>query len=81
MKSMQEKYRERWCWILLVLSRSPRPRRFLELGFIQRFKSPAAFESTFLFLLRDGRVAKTGSEHRSPYCITEKGRKMLEGLL
>lgn len=80
MMDMQERYRDRWCLILRVLSRSPRPRRFLELDFVRKFESPAAFESTFLFLVRDGRVEKGGSEHRAPYRITERGQKMLEGL-
>jgi hypothetical protein len=78
--SMQEKYRERWCFVLRALSRSPRSRKFLLLEFDRRFESPAAFESTFLFLVTDGSVAKSGAEHRAPYCITERGRKMLEGL-
>jgi DNA-binding HxlR family transcriptional regulator len=77
---MQETYRDRWCCILRLLSRSPRPRRFIELDFVRRFESPAAFESTFQFLVRDGRIIKTGSEHRAPYSITERGRRMLEGL-
>jgi predicted transcriptional regulator len=77
---MQEKYRERWCSVLRILSRCPRSRRFLEVEFNRKFKSPAAFESTFLFLVREGGVVKSGAEHRAPYCITEKGRKMLEAL-
>jgi len=77
---MQETYRDRWSSILRVLSRSPRPRRFLELDFVRKFESPAAFEATFQFLVRDGRVVKSGPEHRAPYSITERGRKMLEGL-
>jgi len=77
---MQETYRDRWCSVLRVLSRSSRPRRFLELEFVRKFQSPAAFEATFQFLVRDGRVTKSGPEHRAPYSITERGRKMLEGL-
>jgi predicted transcriptional regulator len=80
MTDMQETYRDRWRCILRVLSLSPRPRRVLELNFVRKFESPAAFEATFRFLVRDGRVAKSGPEHRAPYSITERGRKLLEGL-
>jgi hypothetical protein len=78
--SLQEKYLERMRLVLRELSKSPLSRRTLESRFTRRFASPAAFESTFLFLVRDGRIAKSGPEHRAPYCITERGRKMLEGL-
>ena len=80
MTDMQETYRDRQCSILRLLSRCSRSRRFLELDFVKKFESPAAFETTFQFLVRDGRVIKGGSEHRAPYIITERGRKMLEGL-
>ena len=78
--SLQEKYLERMRLVLRELSKGALQRRTLELRFTRRFESPAAFESTFMFLIRDGRVAKNGPEHRAPYCITERGRKMLEGL-
>jgi hypothetical protein len=78
--SLQEKYLERMRLVLRELSKSPLSRRTLESRFTRRFESPAAFESTFLFLVRDGRIAKAGLEHRAPYCITERGRRMLEGL-
>ena len=78
--SLQEKYLERMRLVLRELSKGSLSRRSLESRFTRRFESPAAFESTFLFLVRDGRVAKSGPEHRAPYCITERGRRMLEGL-
>jgi hypothetical protein len=78
--SLQEKYLERMRLILRELSKGSLSRRTLESRFTHRFESPAAFESTFMFLVRDGRVAKNGTQHRAPYCITERGRKMLEGL-
>ena len=78
--SLQEKYLERMRLVLRELSKGSLSRRTLESRFTHRFESPAAFESTFLFLVRDGRVTKNGPEHRAPYCITESGRKMLEGL-
>ena len=78
--SLQEKYLERMRLVLRELSKGSLSRRSLESRFTRRFESSAAFESTFMFLIRDGRVAKNGPEHRAPYCITERGRKMLEGL-
>ena len=78
--SLQEKYLERMRLVLRELSKGSLSRRTLESRFTHRFESPAAFESTFMFLVRDGRVAKSGPEHRAPYCITERGRRMLEGL-
>ena len=78
--SLQEKYLERMRLVLRELSKGSLSRRTLESRFTHRFESPAAFESTFLFLVRDGRVTKSGLEHRAPYCITERGQKMLEGL-
>ena len=78
--SLQEKYLERMRLVLRELSKSPLSRRSLESRFTHRFESPAAFESTFLFLINNGRIEKSGSEHRAPYHITERGRRMLEGL-
>ena len=78
--SLQEKYLERMRLVLRELSKGSLSRRSLESRFTHRFESPAAFESTFLFLIQNGRIEKNGSEHRAPYRITERGRRMLEGL-
>ena len=78
--SLQEKYLERMRLVLRELSKGSLSRRTLESRFTHRFESPAAFESTFLFLINNGRIEKSGSEHRAPYRITESGRKMLEAL-
>lgn len=78
--SLQDKYHERMRFILHLLSRSPLSRRSLETRFTHKFESPAAFESTFQFLIRDGRVQKSGAAHRAPYCLTESGKKLLEAL-
>ena len=80
MASMQGLYRDRWRFILHVLSCAPQSRRELERAFNKKLGSTAVFESTFQFLLEDGRTMKTGTKHRAPYGITESGRKMLEGL-
>ena len=78
--SQQEKYLERMCLVLRELSRRPLSRVELQSRFLQRFDSPSAFEGTFLFLVRDGRVKKCGPEYRSPYTITERGHKLLGAL-
>jgi len=76
--SMQKKYLERMKFVLRELSRRPLSRIELQYRFLQKFGSPSAFENTFLFLFRDGRIRKGGSEYRSPYTITECGIKLLE---
>jgi hypothetical protein len=78
--SLQEKYLERMMLVLRQLSRRPLSRIELQARFLQRFDSPSAFEATFMFLVRNGRIQKCGSEYRSPYAITERGHKLLTGL-
>jgi hypothetical protein len=77
---MQERYLERIRLVLRELSRRALSRVELETRFLQKFGSPSAFESTFSFLVRDGRIRKGESEYRSPYIITERGTKLLEAL-
>jgi DNA-binding PadR family transcriptional regulator len=77
---MQEKYLDRMRLVLRELSRRPLSRIELQSRFFQKFDSPSAFEGTFLFLVRDGRIRKGGPEYRSPYTITERGQKLLEAL-
>ena len=77
---MQEKYLERIRLVLHEISRRPLSRVEMESRFLQKFGSPSAFESTFSFLVRDGRIQKGGSEYRSPYIITEGGTKLLEAV-
>lgn len=79
-KSLQEKYLDRMHLVLRELSRRPLSRIELQTRFMQKFDSPSAFEGTFLFLVRSGRVQKSGTEYRSPYKITERGQKLLEAL-
>jgi predicted transcriptional regulator len=52
----------------------------MQTHFLQKFDSPSAFEGTFQFLIRNGRIQKGGPEYRSPYTITERGQKLLEAL-
>lgn len=77
---MQEKYLDRMCLVLRELSRRPLCRIELQKRFLARFDSPSAFEATFMFLSRSGRIEKGGPEHRSPYIVTEQGLKLLEAL-
>ena len=77
---MQERYLERIRLVLHELSCRPLSRVELESRFLQEFGSPSAFEATFMFLVRDGRIKKGGSEYRSPYRITKRGHKLLTGL-
>lgn len=76
----QEKYLDRMCLVLRELSRRPLSRVELQSRFMQKFDSPSAFEGTFVFLVRDRRVQKSGPEYRSPYVITQRGQKLLEAL-
>ena len=66
--------------ILHELSREPLSRSLLNKRFIEKSGTSATFEGIFKFLTQNCYVEKSGSAHRAPYCITEKGRKLLEGL-
>jgi hypothetical protein len=79
-KSQQEGYLERMCLVLRELSLRPLSRNELQSRVLQKFDSPSAFEGTFMFLVRNGRIQKGGPEYRSPYAITENGNKLLEAL-
>ena len=78
--SLQEKYIERMMLVLRELNRRPLSRIELQTMFLQRFDSPSAFEATFMFLIRNGRIQKCRREYRSPYIITKRGHKLLTGL-
>lgn len=78
--SLQKEYLDRMRMVLVELSRRPLSRIELQSRFLQKFGSPSAFEGTFLFLVRDGRIQKGGCEYRSPYTITERGHKLLKAL-
>jgi DNA-binding PadR family transcriptional regulator len=68
------------CLVLRELSRRPLSRIEMQTRFLQKFDSPSAFEGTFQFLVRNGRIQKSGPEYRSPYTITERGQRLLEAL-
>ncbi len=79
-KRLEEKYLERIGLVLRELSRRPLSRRELQSKFLRKIDSPSAFEGTILFLVRDGRIQKSGPEFRSPYAITGRGKLLLEAL-
>jgi predicted transcriptional regulator len=64
--------------ILRKLNRMPTSRSNLERATYP--SSRARFDNMFEFLSKEGYITKTGDEHRAPYSITEKGKKMLEAL-
>jgi predicted transcriptional regulator len=66
--------------ILHELSKEPLSRTMLNKCFIQQSGTSATFEGIFQFLTKSGYIEKNGSAHRAPYCITLKGRRLLEGL-
>ena len=58
-------------------------RRTLSRSNLERAAYPssrARFDNMFQFLTVSGYIKKSGPERRAPYCITEKGKKMLEAL-
>jgi DNA-binding PadR family transcriptional regulator len=79
MKSLLERLRFASV-VLRELSRQPLSRTNIEKRATRRLGTHASFEGIFKFLVKSGFVQKSGSEHRAPYCITDKGRKLLEVL-
>ncbi len=79
-KRLEEKYLERMALVLRELSRRSLSRREMQSKFLQKVDSPSAFEGTILFLIRDGRIRKSGTEYRAPYVITDRGKLLLEAL-
>jgi len=66
--------------ILCELSRAPLSRTTLDKKVTSKIGTHASFEGMFRYLIHKGCIQKSGLKKRDPYCITEKGRKMLEGL-
>lgn len=79
MRNLQERLKYAMV-ILHELSREPLSRTMLNKRFIQESGTSATFEGIFKFLVKNGYIEKSGSAHRAPYCITEKGSRFLEGL-
>ena len=79
MKSLYERLRLAKT-VLKELSRQSLCRTELEKKTVRRFGTHASFEGIFRYLVRNGYVQKSEQKHRAPYVITEKGRKLLEGL-
>ena len=64
--------------VLKELERQQLSRTELEKRTVKKAGTHATFEGIFRFLLESGYLQKSGQKHRSPYMITEKGRKFLE---
>jgi DNA-binding PadR family transcriptional regulator len=66
--------------ILHELSREPLSRTILEKRVTRKIGTHASFEGMFRYLIHKGCIEKSGQKIRDFYRITEKGRKLLEGL-
>ena len=80
MKELRARLRIAWC-VLRELSRQPLlSRSELTRRAILRGGSYASFNSIFVFLVSEGYVEKNGAEMQAPYRITDRGKRLLEGL-
>ena len=82
MRSLNERLRLARA-VLRELNRQPLGRTNLEKKIVRRLDvhaTHATFEGIFQYLVKSGYVQKSGPRHRAPYRITEKGKKLLEGL-
>jgi len=66
--------------VLKELSRQSLCRTELEKRTVKKLGTHATFEGIFRYLVQNGYIKKSQQKHRSPYVITEKGVKLLEGL-
>ena len=66
--------------ILREFSKEPLSRTRLEQKVTTKIGTHATFEGMFHYLIQKGCIQKSGQKKRDPYCITEKGRKFLDGL-
>jgi len=66
--------------ILRELSKEPLSRTRLDKKVTHNIGTHASFEGIFRYLTHKGCIQKSGQKKRDPYCITEKGRKILDGL-
>jgi len=66
--------------VLSELKRQPLRRSVLEKRTVMHCGTHATFDGIFRFLVAEGFVEKTSSEHTAPYRITAKGLRFLEGL-
>ena len=66
--------------VLAELSRQPLRRTELEKRTVRKCGTHGTFEGIFRYLLQNGYVEKTEQRHCAAFCITEKGKKLLEGL-
>ncbi|MEM3760317.1 MAG: hypothetical protein QXZ02_04295 [Candidatus Bathyarchaeia archaeon] len=69
--------------VLRELNKQPLGRTELEKKIVRRLDvhaTHASFEGIFQYLVNGGYVQKSEQKHRAPYVVTEKGKRLLEGL-
>jgi len=76
-----EEFERRQLEVLRLLSRGNLRYTALQTEFIKRLNgSLTVFNSVFYFLVSSGRVVKCGPEKLAPFCLSDKGRLLLEAL-
>jgi len=84
MKNSKRKFEQQLSYSKVVLrslvKRGPLSRSKLEKIFFASSGTHSKFEGTFSFLKRNGYVEKASEKHRAPYFITERGKRLLEGI-
>ena len=66
--------------VLDELSKQSLSRTELGRRTVRKCGTHATFEGIFRYLVQNGYVQKSRAQKRAPYCITEKGRKLREGI-
>ncbi|MCW4046580.1 MAG: hypothetical protein NWE99_03335 [Candidatus Bathyarchaeota archaeon] len=66
--------------VLAELNKQPLRRTELEKRTVRKCGTHGTFEGIFRYLLQNGYVEKSEQRHCAPFRITEKGKKLLEGL-
>ena len=78
---MYEEFERRQLEVLRLLSHGSLRYTALQTEFIKRLnKSSAVFNSVFYWLVKSGRIVKCGPEKLAPFRLSDKGKRMLEGL-
>jgi len=66
--------------VLAELSKQPLRRTELEKRTVKKCGTHATFDGILHYLIQNGYVEKAERRHCAPFRITEKGKKLLEGL-
>jgi hypothetical protein len=76
-----EKREKRQFEVLRLLSGGSMRYTALQKAFVKRTNdSPGIFNDVFYSLIQTGKIVKCGSENFAPFCLTDKGRLLLEAL-